>query len=128
MGRAFKTYFLEGPQGPPDYAPFTVAVPHTVEYPISLQSEAKEILAEFLARKYEELQCEADFYNAVETYLQESLPATAGVALEGPIPEIEQDGKVADDVLTFQNRVEQNLREILLEDEVFRLAGFSSEV
>lgn len=127
-GQGIQDLLPGGPQGPPDYAPFTVAVPHTVEHPISLQNEAKEILAEFLARKHEELQCEADLYNAVETYLQESFPATAGVALEDPIPEIEQDDEVTEDVLTLQNRVEQNLRETLLEDEVFRLAGFSSEV
>ena len=127
-GRGIRDVLAGGRHGPPDYAPFTVAVPHTVEYPISLQNEAEERIEEFCARKREELQLEADLYTAVETYLQESFPATAGDALEHLPPEIERDGALTEEMLVLRDRLEQDLRKTVLEDETFRFVGLRSDV
>lgn len=127
-GQGSRQFVPGGPQGPPDYAPFTVAMPHTVEYPISLHDEAEEQLHQLLSTRQRELRLEADLYAAVETYLQESFPATAGEILDHPTSEIEPDESVIEEASRLRQRIEQDLRETMLEDETFNLLGLESEL
>jgi hypothetical protein len=107
------------PNAPPAYAPFTVAVPQTVEFPIERRQRAEAHVEEFLTHKREELAVEADFLERTETYLKTSFPAVADVTLdEAAFPPTELTADVhPEEAVRLRHRLESDLRDTFLADE-----------
>ncbi|GAB3419840.1 hypothetical protein GCM10027435_21740 [Haloparvum alkalitolerans] len=112
--------------GPTAYAPFTVATTRTVQYPISAHEETREAVAEFVDRKRDALQAEAERYDVVESSLRERFPDTAERVLTdtaargGPIDEAA--------ARSLRSRLVDDLVGTTLEDPVFERLGFDASI
>lgn len=61
-----------GNNAPPEYAPFTLAAPHTILYDIGLKPRAEDAVDDALTTKQEQLDAEADLYEVVETFFTDT--------------------------------------------------------
>ncbi|WP_152043090.1 tubulin-like doman-containing protein [Salinigranum salinum] len=68
--------------GPPPYAPFTVAVPKTLHYNIGDIEEAKSGLDEFTESRIEALETEHALYDSLAQFIQENVGGKAWRLLE----------------------------------------------
>lgn len=107
----------------PNAEPFTVAAPHTVEFPIEYRREATEAVRELLTAKQTELEVEADLHAHVRTYLRECFPDTAGAAFADASTFPEH----APTPFELRDRIEA-LRERLLGSDALDLIGTVDQV
>jgi hypothetical protein len=67
---------------PPAYAPFTVAYPQILRYPVGNVEDAEDDIDEFIDRKRSSLDEELELYDRLESFVVEELDGDASVALE----------------------------------------------
>jgi hypothetical protein len=122
--------FPGGNNGPPKYAPFTLAVPYTVRYDIEAREEAESEIERVLEAKRNELQREADLYEVVKKYLRQSFPDSAGAVLDGkPDPQGDLDSEEGgDQALQLRSRIEDDLFGTFLDAVAFEVAGLEDVI
>lgn len=105
--------------GPPAYAPFTMAVPKTIEYNIEKRDRAEAEIRETLTKRKEELTAESNLCDLVSAFLDREFSELEQV--EPPSGEDHRESLVG-----LRNRVEDLFENTLQQDEV-TVAGIDEE-
>jgi hypothetical protein len=106
----------------PGYAPFTIASPATLRYGFVTRRDARDTVMETLEEKRAELDTERALLGAVEQYLKQTFPESAGAELAGPA----SVGRVDFDdhdrrLLELRHRIEADLVNEFLGSDVLTL-------
>lgn len=114
----------------PAYAPFTIASPVTLRYDFEAKERAKIVVEQTLDEKREELRNERDLHTAVEKYLKESFPNSAGAEIAG----IESKGTLdfgdngLQRAVQLKRRVEEDVWQRFLNSDALRVANLGDIV
>ena len=114
----------------PAYAPFTIASPVTLRYDFEAKEEAKDVVENTLDRKRSELQDEADLHTAVEKYLKNAFPDTAGAEIAGNESKgtLDFDDDGLQRAVELQRRIEDDLWKTFLDSDALRVANLGDTV
>lgn len=109
----------------PGFAPFQVAVPHTVRFDLAVIDQAEDFVDEFLRSKREELRREADLHSVVKKYIQEAFEGTqpAEVINEPTKGSMKfRDGDGFEEAAKLRQRIEGDIIDGLLSQQALEIA------
>lgn len=111
------------PEGPPMYAPFTVAIPQMLYYVATEVEKSRSRINDFVQNKREELEAEQELYDALEEYIIEN-------CAEEPSRKLDEDNVktislTSEQSVTFRENRITPLKELLSVD-AFEQLGYTS--
>lgn len=114
----------------PDYAPFTVASPVTLRYDFEAKEEAKDVVERTLDEKRAELRDERDIHTAVEKYLKNAFPNSAGAEIAGNEAKgtLDFDDDGLQRAVELERRVEEDVWQRFLNSDALRVANLGDTV